>query len=114
MELLKDHSDMFAKSSTDLSLYELLQHNIDTGDSPPTRQSPRRPPVAAQDAEDAVVDDMLESGVIEPSNSSLASPVCLVRKKDGTFRFVSTIGASMQCQRKTHTQCRTYRMPSTI
>ena len=33
------------------------------------------------------MDEMLENGVIEPSNSSLASPVCLVRKKDGTFRF---------------------------
>ena len=30
---------------------------------------------------------MLESGVIEPSDCPWASPVCLVKKKDGTFRF---------------------------
>ena len=30
---------------------------------------------------------MLETSVIEPSNSSWDSSVCLVRKKDGTFRF---------------------------
>ena len=87
VELLKDHSDTFAKSSTDLGYCDLLEHDIDTGDSPPIRQSPRRPPLAARDAEDAILDEMLESGVIEPSNSSWASPVCLVRKKDGTFRF---------------------------
>ena len=34
-ELLKDHRDTFAKSSTDLGFCELLQHDMDTGDSPP-------------------------------------------------------------------------------
>jgi len=41
----------------------------------------------ARDAEDATLDEVLESGVIEPSSSSWVSRVCLVRKKDGTFRF---------------------------
>ena len=56
-------------------------------DARPIRQSPRKPPFAARDAEDEILNDMLETGVIEPSKSSWASTVYLVRKKDGTFRF---------------------------
>uniref|UniRef100_A0A1Y1N3D6 RNA-directed DNA polymerase n=1 Tax=Photinus pyralis TaxID=7054 RepID=A0A1Y1N3D6_PHOPY len=33
------------------------------------------------------VDDMLENGVIEPSKSAWASPICLIPKKDHTYRF---------------------------
>ena len=86
-DFLHVHQHTFATSSTDLGYCIILQHDIDTGNSPPIKQSPRRPPLAARDAEDQILDEMLESGVIEPSDSPWASPVCLVRKKDGTFRF---------------------------
>ena len=85
--LLRDHQDTFASSSTDLGFCPLVEHDIDTGDARPIKQSPRRPPIAAREAEDEILNEMLETGVIEPSNSSWASPVCLVKKKDGTFRF---------------------------
>ena len=65
----------------------MVQHDIDTGDARPIRQSPRIPPMSAREAEDEILDEMLLSGVIEPSTSSWASPVCLVKKKDGTYRF---------------------------
>ena len=86
-QLLYDHSDTFARSSTDLGFCNIIKHDIDTGDSRPIKQSPRRPPLAARDAEDEILNEMLETGVIEPSTSPWASPVCLVSKKDGTFRF---------------------------
>ena len=84
---LHAHQNTFATSSTDLGYCSILQHDIDTGDSPPIKQSPRRPPLAARDAEDQILDEMLESGVIEPSDSPWASPVCLVRKKDNSYRL---------------------------
>ena len=85
--LLQDHHMTFAKDSSDLGFCDILQHDIDTGDSAPIKQSPRRPPLAATAAEDEILNEMLSTGVIEPSNSSWASPVCLVKKKDGTYRF---------------------------
>ena len=86
-DLLNKHADTFAKSSADLGFCSILQHDIDTGDHYPIKQPPRRPPLAARDEEDKILQEMLQTGVIEPSMSPWASPVCLVRKKDGNFRF---------------------------
>ena len=86
--LLHDHSDTFANSSADLGHCAILQHDIDTGDSLPIRQSPRRPPLVARDAEDEILDEMLATRAIEPSISPWASPVSLVRKKDGFFSLL--------------------------
>jgi len=80
-QLLLDHQDTFAKSKTDIGLCTVVQHDIDTGDTKPIKQSPRRPPLNSGTAEDEIIDEMLSSGVIQPSDSAWASPVCLVRKK---------------------------------
>jgi len=87
IQLFYDHKDTFATSSADLGFCNILKHDIDTGDARPIKKSPRWPPLAARDAEDEILDDMLATAVIEPSTSSWASPVCLVKKKDGQFRF---------------------------
>jgi len=86
-QLLIDHQHTFATSSADIGFCSILQHDIDTGDAHTIRQAPRKPPLAAREAEDEILNEMLKTGVIEPSMSSWASPVCLVRKKDNTFRF---------------------------
>ena len=65
----------------------IIKHDIDTGDTRPIKQSPRRPTIFARDADEEIVNKMLGTRVIEPSNSSWASPVCLVKKKDGPSGF---------------------------
>jgi len=65
----------------------VLEHDIDTGDAEPIRQPPRRPPLSARQAEEDILNEMLQTGVIEPSNSPWSSPVCMVRKKDGSYRY---------------------------
>ena len=85
--VLRRRATSFAKDSTDLGFCPVLEHDVDTGDSPPIKQSPRRPPLSAGNAEDEILDDMLRTGVIEPFTSEGASPVCLVKKPDGSYRF---------------------------
>jgi len=86
--VLRRTSCAFATDSQDLGFCTALQHDIDTGEARPIKQPPRHPPLSAHEAEDAILSEMLESGVIEPSNCPWSSPVCMVRKKDdGAFRF---------------------------
>jgi len=40
-QLLLDHQNTFAKSKTDIGLCTVVQHDIDTGDTKPIKQSPR-------------------------------------------------------------------------
>ena len=64
-----------------------LKSSKSSQDARPIKQSPRRPPLAACVSENKILDEMLATGVIEPSNSAWASPVCLLKKKDGAYRF---------------------------
>jgi len=86
-DLLIMHQDVFAKSLTDIGFCNLLEHDIDTADAAPIRQPPCRPPLASGTAEDDLVAEVLAAGVIEPSDSPWASPVCLAKKPDGSYRF---------------------------
>ena len=65
--LLNEPSSTFAKNSSDLGYCDILEHDIDTGEARPIKQSPRRPPLAATAAEDQILDEMLETVVIQPS-----------------------------------------------
>ena len=85
--LLLENADLFSKSTDDLGQTGMVQHKIDTGTSMPIRQPPRRLPLAQREEADNAVQDMYKQGLIEPSESPWASPIVLVRKKDGSLRF---------------------------
>lgn len=86
-QTVEDFDDVFALHEFELGTTNTCQHSIDTGDSQPIRQLPRRVPFALRGQVDKMVEEMLERGVIEPSKSPWASPVVLVSKKDGSLRF---------------------------
>ena len=60
---------------------------IDTGTAAPKRQVVRRTPFAARQEIARQLKLMQDQGIIYPSHSPWASPVVLVKKKDGTLRF---------------------------
>ena len=82
--LLLDYSDVF---SDELGYVDVVSHKIDTGDNAPIKQRPRRLPYTYRNETSKHVKEMLDQNVIQPSTSAWASPVVLVRKKDGQLRF---------------------------
>jgi hypothetical protein len=86
-ELVVEYRDVFALHSLELGSTEVVKHVIDTGDSKPIKQPARRVPFVLRQKIEEMTTQMLDAGVIEPSKSPWASPVVLVRKKDGSHRF---------------------------
>ena len=86
-DLLKRYSDCFAVSKNEFGRSNMCEHVIDTGDSHPVHQHPYPSAWKAKEVIQGQVNEMLEAGVIEHSNSPWASPVVLVKKKDGNWRF---------------------------
>jgi len=68
--VLQRNSCVFAIDPLDLGYCDALQHDIDTDNAKPIKQLPRRPSLFAREAEDAILDEMLKTGVIEPSTTS--------------------------------------------
>ena len=85
-ELFREFSDVFSRGEDDLGNTPLLEHAIETH-GPSLRQPYRRQNPAVRREEMAEVQQMLSSNVIRPLNSPWASPVVMVRKKDGSLRF---------------------------
>ena len=65
----------------------IKRHSIDTGQSRPVRQAVRRVSPSQRQEIKELLDDMLDKNVIQPSASPWASPIVLVKKKDGSTRF---------------------------
>ena len=84
--VLVKHKDTFAQNQTDLGYFNVIEHKIDTSGAASIRQPLRRTPHGFEH-EEKYLKDQLETGIIRPSKSAWASPVVLVRKKDGTVRW---------------------------
>lgn len=85
--LLNDYDDVFSEPNT-LPPQRALDHAITLeADARPINSRPYRYSPLQKDEIERQVHKMLAAGLISPSMSPFASPILLVKKKDGTWRF---------------------------
>ncbi|GBN95947.1 Retrovirus-related Pol polyprotein from transposon 297 [Araneus ventricosus] len=85
--LLQEFQNLFSTSDSDVGRCNMTQHRINTGNHPPIKQYPRRLPLAKKEEAERLVKEMVDNGIIEESSGPWASPIVLVKKKDGSTRF---------------------------
>lgn len=84
--LISEFRDLFVSPGQSLGRTSTIKHSIRV-EGPPVRQPLRCIPFALQDTVQTEVQKMLIQRVIRESSSPWSSPVLMVKKKDGTWRF---------------------------
>lgn len=86
-EVLRDFKHVFAKSDDDLGSVTSVQHHIPTTDDKPVQLPYRRVIPGMMKELREHLNLLIRQGIIRESESSYASPIVLVRKKDGRLRM---------------------------
>ena len=86
-KVLDNHSKVF---ETPIGIPPIRDHDnaihLITGSVPPNIRPYRYPYVEKSEIE-RMIAEMLEAGIIQPSQSSFSAPVVLVHKKDGSWHM---------------------------
>ena len=80
------HVDKFSTGDTDMGHHTKVQHEIHLTDTHPFKERHRRIPPGMLDQVREHLQQMLDSGIIRPSQSPWSSEVVWVKKKDGSLR----------------------------
>lgn len=84
--VLRKYAKLFEPAAPNV-ITTAAQHVIDTGDSTPVGSAPYQTTPERREFIQKEIGILLESGKITASTSPWASPVVLVKKKDGSMRF---------------------------
>ena len=83
-EVINQYREVF---SDVLNKTNLIEHDVDVGDSAPIKQHPYRISPMKKQLLDKEVNYMLKNDIIEESQSNWSSPCIMVPKHDSGFRF---------------------------
>ena len=84
---LCEYHNTFALEDGERGEIDVVIMEINTGEAQPKRQLVRRTPFAARQEIAKQLREVQAQNVITPSDSPWASPVVLIRRKDGSLRF---------------------------
>ena len=85
--LVRANADMFCRDDEDLGFTEQVPHRINLRDEVPVSSTFRRiPPTQIQEVKEHI-QLLIDKKIIQKSSSAYASPVVIVRKKDGSIRL---------------------------
>ncbi|UYV79319.1 RRM1 [Cordylochernes scorpioides] len=87
LSILKRYDKIFDKNNEPVKQTSVTKHKIETGNHQPIKHRPYRVSPTERQAIQTEVDKMLDAGIIRHSESPWSSPVILVKKKDGNWRF---------------------------
>ena len=87
LKTINEHRDSFAKTEEELEKLNYRAVVIDTGQNPPVWRPPYHYTPFEREELKRHADRMLALGIIEPSTSIYNSPVLLVKKPNGDYRF---------------------------
>ena len=87
IELLWKHRNVFAMNHSELGKCDLTEHHMELAETQPIRAKYRRIPPHSYEAVKIEIEKLLETGVIEPSNSPWSSPISIAVKKDNSIRI---------------------------
>ena len=86
--LLTEYSTVFSTGDGDVGRTTLVEHSIPVeAGTRPIRLPPHRLGPEKEAEAERQVKDLLQKGMIEPAGGAWSSPVVLVKKKDGKWRF---------------------------
>ena len=86
-QLINEYADVFAEDKNALGLTDEIQHEIKLTDETPIKQAPYRVAHNKKKYLDEEVQRMLSQGIVVESDSDWASPVVLIPKPNGEWRF---------------------------